>query len=119
MNEVEAVVLSRLPDRFTIAELEIAIQTLDDDGIERSISGETTRLLHWLASSNYRVSFPSSINMSERILFPSGPTESHGMEDARFVRFVGDDGVVTYFATYTAFDGHQILPQLLETSDFA
>jgi predicted GH43/DUF377 family glycosyl hydrolase len=40
------------------------------------------------------------------------------MEDARFVRFVDDDGTVTYFATYTAFDGHQILPQLLETGDF-
>jgi predicted GH43/DUF377 family glycosyl hydrolase len=40
------------------------------------------------------------------------------MEDARFVRFVDDDGVVTYYATYTAFDGHQILPQLLETDDF-
>jgi len=25
---------------------------------------------------------------------------------------------VTYFATYTAFDGRQILPQLLETTDF-
>jgi predicted GH43/DUF377 family glycosyl hydrolase len=119
MNEVEAAVMSRLRDRFTIAELEAAIQALDDDGVERSISGETTRLLHWLASSNYRVSFPSSIDISERVLFPSGPTESHGMEDARFVRFVGDDDVVTYYATYTAFDGHQILPQLLETSDFA
>jgi hypothetical protein len=32
--------------------------------------------------------------------------------------FVDDDGTVTYFATYTAFDGHQILPQLLETGDF-
>ena len=25
---------------------------------------------------------------------------------------------VTYYATYTAFDGHQILPQLIETADF-
>lgn len=119
MNEVEAAVLSRLRDRFTITELEVAIQNLEDDGFERSISGETTRLLHWLASSNYRVSFPTTIDISERVLFPSGPTESHGMEDARFVRFVDDDGVATYFATYTAFDGHQVLPQLLETSDFA
>jgi predicted GH43/DUF377 family glycosyl hydrolase len=119
MNDVEEAVLTRLRDRFSIAELEAAIQALEDDGIERSISGETTRLLHWLASSNYRVSFPTSIDISERVLFPSGPSESHGMEDARFVRFVGDDDVVTYYATYTAFDGHQILPQLLETSDFA
>ena len=39
------------------------------------------------------------------------------MEDARFVRFVDDDQVI-YYATYTAFEGHQILPQLLETVDF-
>ena len=77
-----------------MAELEAAIAALDDDGIERSISGETTRVLHWLASSNYRTSFPTSIDISERVLFPSGPTESQGMEDARFVRFVDDDGRV-------------------------
>jgi len=119
LNEVEERVLERLSERFTMAELEAAIETLDDDGIDRSMSGETTRLLHWLASSNYRVSFPSSTELSERVLFPSGPTESHGMEDARFVRFVDDDGTVTYYATYTAFDGQQILPKLIETADFA
>ncbi|MBI5087722.1 MAG: glycosidase-like protein, partial [Actinobacteria bacterium] len=118
MNGVEARVLEQLDDRFTMGQLEAAIAALDDDGIERSISGETTRLLHWLASSNYRVSFPSSVALSERVLFPSGPTESHGMEDARFVRFVDDDDTVTYFATYTAYDGQQVLPQLLETVDF-
>lgn len=118
LNEVEERVLARLSERFTMAELESAIEALDDDGIDRSISGETTRFLHWLASSNYRTAFPASTAMSERVLFPSGPTESHGMEDARFVRFVDDDGTVTYFATYTAFDGHQILPQLIETSSF-
>jgi predicted GH43/DUF377 family glycosyl hydrolase len=40
------------------------------------------------------------------------------MEDARFVRFTEDDGKVTYFATYTAFDGAQVAPQLLQTDDF-
>ncbi len=118
LNDVEARVLTRLEDEFTMAELEAAIVALEDDDIERSISGETTRVLHWLASSNYRTSFPASIDISERVLFPSGPTESHGMEDARFVRFVADDGAITYYATYTAFDGHQILPQLIETVDF-
>jgi predicted GH43/DUF377 family glycosyl hydrolase len=118
INEVQARVLARLDDRFTTADLEAAIGAIDADGIERSISGETTRLMHWLASSNYRLAFPGCVDVSERVLFPNGPTESHGMEDARFVRFVDDDGVVTYFATYTAFDGHQILPQLIETDDF-
>jgi predicted GH43/DUF377 family glycosyl hydrolase len=118
VNDVADRVLSRMGSSFTMAELEASISALDADGIERSISGETTRLLHWLAASNYRLGFPSSLEISERVLFPSGPTESRGMEDARFVRFVDDDGSVTYYATYTAFDGHQILPQLLETDDF-
>ena len=40
------------------------------------------------------------------------------MEDARFVRFTHDDGAITYYATYTAYDGFDILPQLIETHDF-
>jgi predicted GH43/DUF377 family glycosyl hydrolase len=52
------------------------------------------------------------------VLFPDSPNESRGMEDARFVRFVEDDGSVSYYATYTAYDGHGILPQLIETPDF-
>jgi predicted GH43/DUF377 family glycosyl hydrolase len=39
------------------------------------------------------------------------------MEDARFVRFTDDDGSVTYYATYTAFDGYEIVPQLIQTDD--
>ncbi|MGE3586247.1 MAG: glycoside hydrolase family 130 protein [Ilumatobacteraceae bacterium] len=118
LNDVAARVLARLPDRFTIADVEAATGLLEREGVERSISGETTRLVHWLASSSYHVSFPVSLDISERVLFPRGPAESHGMEDARFVRFVDDDGAVTFYATYTGFDGHQILPQLLETRDF-
>ena len=34
------------------------------------------------------------------------------------VRFVDDDGAVTYYGTCTAFDGFRILPQLIETTDF-
>ena len=40
------------------------------------------------------------------------------MEDARFVRFAEDDGIVTYYATYTAYNGTDITQQLLETTDF-
>jgi predicted GH43/DUF377 family glycosyl hydrolase len=70
---------------------------------------------------DYEVSFPPSTDISERVLFPHAPAESHGMEDARFVRFVDgtpNDGDQTYYATYTAFDGHAIVPHLLETADF-
>ena len=56
--------------------------------------------------------------MSERIIFPVSTNESHGIEDARFVRLVEDDGSAMYYATYTAYNGHAILPQLIETKDF-
>jgi predicted GH43/DUF377 family glycosyl hydrolase len=49
---------------------------------------------------------------------PAMAAEAHGMEDARFVRFVDDAGVATYYATYTAFDGYEIVPQLIQTDDF-
>jgi predicted GH43/DUF377 family glycosyl hydrolase len=51
------------------------------------------------------------------VLFPAGPNETRGMEDARFVRFE-DEGVVRFYATYTAYDGFEIIPQLIETEDF-
>ena len=40
------------------------------------------------------------------------------MEDARFVRFVDDDGTATYYATYTAFDGADIASSCSTTTDF-
>ncbi|HEY8043511.1 MAG TPA: hypothetical protein VIF35_04560 [Streptosporangiaceae bacterium] len=73
--------------------------------------------VRWMAASNYAVEFDDHHVLSERVLWPAGPAESHGMEDARFVRFTGAHGPV-YYATYTAFDGSQVEPHLLETRDF-
>src|SRR5690606_22542360 len=50
--------------------------------------------------------------------FPYSPAEQKGIEDARFVRFKEDDGTIRYIATYTAYDGKMILPQMVETPDF-
>ena len=118
LNDIANSVLNPLPPHFTLEELEASIQDLDRQGIDRSISAQTTRTIHWLADSNYESTFAEDSQISERVIFPAGPTESHGMEDARFVRFTNDDGSVIYYATYTAFDGFQILPQLIETPDF-
>ncbi len=118
LSDMAQSVLACVGSRFTMTELETALRVLDDRGVDRVLSAETSHVLHWLASSNYRVVFPRGVDISERVIFPSGPAESHGMEDVRMVRFVHDDGGVVYFGTYTAFDGHQILPQLLETTDF-
>jgi predicted GH43/DUF377 family glycosyl hydrolase len=78
----------------------------------------TLRCVQWLADSNYEMNFPPRYAMSERAIFPVSSNESNGIEDARFVRFVEEDGGVMYYATYTAYNGHAILPQLIETHDF-
>jgi predicted GH43/DUF377 family glycosyl hydrolase len=57
-------------------------------------------------------------DISSRIIFPYAPNEANGIEDARFVRFTEDDGTTCYYATYTAYDGNVVLPQILETRDF-
>jgi predicted GH43/DUF377 family glycosyl hydrolase len=71
-----------------------------------------------IGDSNYTIQFRPDQNISERVIFPVLKNESKGIEDARFVRFVDDNGDVTYYATYTAYDGFVILPQLIETKDF-
>ena len=71
-----------------------------------------------LARSNYEVQFEPGQELSQRILFPATPSQRNGMEDARFVRFQQDDGDHIYYATFTAYDGRTILPELVETSDF-
>lgn len=68
--------------------------------------------------STYRVEFPAATPLDGRVLLPQTRAESHGMEDVRFVRFTGGDGTVSYRATYTAYDGQHIAPQLIETRDF-
>jgi predicted GH43/DUF377 family glycosyl hydrolase len=78
----------------------------------------TLECVQWLADSNYELRFPDKLALSERILFPVSDNESNGIEDARFVRFIEEDGSVMYYATYTAYNGRAILPQLIETQDF-
>ena len=66
----------------------------------------------------YAIDFPPTSSLDERAIFPVSSNESNGIEDARFVRFVEDDGSVQYYATYTAYNGQTISPQLIETRDF-
>ncbi|MGO8928324.1 MAG: glycoside hydrolase family 130 protein [Limisphaerales bacterium] len=81
-------------------------------------TGAAARKILTLAQSNYEVQFAPDSRLSERVLFPVTPSQSNGIEDARFVRFQHDDGTQTYYATYTAYDGKMILPQFIETRDF-
>ncbi len=117
-NPVSRGVLERLSDPFSLDELMGVIGRPKRQNVPGPLKRETIEVIHWLATSNYDVAFPPSSAISERTIFPDSPTESRGIEDARFVRFVDDDGSRCYYATYTAYDGHDILPQIIETSDF-
>jgi predicted GH43/DUF377 family glycosyl hydrolase len=110
-------ICGNLPEQFIFDDLAVVLPNLDVKAAYPAAAFETIRLIHWLASSNYRLEFTNG-PLSERLIFPAGPADSHGMEDARFVKFVDDDGSSTYYATYTAYDGFQILPQLIQTNDF-
>ena len=118
LNDIADLCLKPLPERFTFEQLEAVITDVSRLGKPWLMTAKAPRTIHWLASSNYESTFAKESDISERVIFPGGPTESHGMEDARFVRFTHDDGSVVYYATYTAFDGFEILPQLIETPDF-
>ncbi|HEV7762904.1 MAG TPA: glycoside hydrolase family 130 protein [Acidimicrobiales bacterium] len=114
-----AVVLDRLGERFGVDDLEQGIQKLRAQSDTRPNAEQTIGQLHAIAASSYTSAFPTTTELSERVLWPATGVESRGMEDARFVRFVDDDGTVTYYASYTAYDGTAVTQQLIETTDFA
>jgi predicted GH43/DUF377 family glycosyl hydrolase len=118
VNELSEAVLDRLGATFTVAELGASLRDVEDRGHSHAIWFETAKIIRVLAASNYVTTFPEDSELSERVIFPAGPNETRGMEDARFVRFTGTDGRVNYYATYTAYDGFEIWPQLIETEDF-
>ncbi len=117
-DENAADVLDLLPPIFSNAELDERIDELAGQEATRRHTSRTIANLRDLARSSYHVEFPAYTDISERVLWPNAPGESHGMEDARFVRFAHDDGSISYYATYTAFDGTHIRQQLLHTTDF-
>jgi predicted GH43/DUF377 family glycosyl hydrolase len=112
-------VMNSLGPTFTRTQLHESMQRAAH---ETQLHTEDVRLamecVHWLVESNYEITFNPATPLSERVIFPVSLNESNGIEDARFVRFVDDNQSETYYATYTAYNGRYILPQLIETSDF-
>lgn len=111
-------IMDPLPDRFDYYDLKMAVQKLlkentIDDGKRIALQEMT-----WLVDSYYDLKFNEQSDITERVIFPNSPAESRGIEDARFVRFKDDDGKETIYATYTAYNGHTIIPKLLSTCDF-
>jgi predicted GH43/DUF377 family glycosyl hydrolase len=113
-------VLNKLGGSFTLDELRGSLQAEQfrrPDGMSREDQLESQGI--WLlARSNYEVQFQTDQKLSERVIFPATPSQRNGIEDARFVRFQKEDGTYTYYATFTAYDGRVVMPELVETSDF-
>jgi predicted GH43/DUF377 family glycosyl hydrolase len=111
-------VLDRLPDQFTMVALEHAVAAAHTAEPEKLHVDEACESILLLARSNYELEISRDAEASEVVIFPFSANEKQGIEDLRMVRFVDDDGEVTFYGTYTATDGARILPQLMETRDF-
>jgi predicted GH43/DUF377 family glycosyl hydrolase len=117
-GEAADYVLDRLGERFTQTALNQQFARLQASLSTRRHAKETMSLLRSIAERTYAIEFSDRTTLSERILWPSMGAEQAGMEDARFVRFIDDDGSITFYATYTGYSGSHISQQLLETTDF-
>ncbi len=113
-------VMNKLGNSFALEELRASLRAEQfrlPDGMMREDQDEAQGI--WmLARSNYEVQFHPEQDLSERIIFPAIPSQRNGIEDARFVCFQNDDGTHVYYATFTAYDGKVVMPELVKTSDF-
>ena len=118
-NKISPVfVLEKLGDSFTYGELKRAVEETKK---MHQLSPNKELIINqmmWLAQSHYEIEFSLDSAISERVIFPVSDTEKNGIEDARFVKFIEENGEVNYYATYTAYDGMYILPKLLTTKNF-
>ncbi len=113
-------VMNKVGETFALDELRAALQAEQfrlPDGMAQE-DQSTSQGIWMLARSNYEVQFRPEQELSERILFPGTPSQRNGIEDARFVCFRNEDGTCVYYATFTAYDGRVVVPELVETSDF-
>ncbi len=116
-NVTAKTIVERLSSSFTYEDLEREIAAHREE-FRDNVDMPTIETMQWLADANYEIRFDPESDLSERVIFPVSETESHGMEDARFVRFMREDGEAVYYATYTAFSGNAMVPQMIETRDF-
>lgn len=111
-------IVGDLPDHFDYYALKKSVNNILKDPDISDSKRLALEEITWLVDSYYDIKFERDSDISERVIYPISESESNGIEDARFVRFVDDDGSVKYYATYTAYNGHTILPKFLSTDEF-
>ena len=119
-NEVWQALAAELGATFCYEDLDRAMNHVrGSGGFDDAVLDRVLGSVGWLAKSNYEIQFPEALSICERVIFPVSQNEVRGIEDARFVRFIDDDGAATNYATYSAYDGQRVQTQILETKDFA
>ncbi len=120
INEISESILKMLPEEFTFGELNtlLDIHHKSYTKHEPIVIEETMNVIRNLGLSNYDIFFSEEQDISERVIYPMSPSQTNGIEDARFVRFEEDNGMHKYYATFTAYNGKRTVPELLETKDF-
>ena len=117
-GENASFVLNGLDATFTPEQLDERVRALRSRSTTRFRVSKTVTALWDIAGCSYACDLPPDVSPPEGVLWPAMRAESHGMEDARFMQFIDDDGTSTAYATYTAYDGSSISQQLLQTNDF-
>jgi len=112
---VEAI-LADLPDPFSSLALEQKIERHGHTWQDAEAFARVARLLRRTVDSEYEIRLVGSFDVEDMVLFPLSEAESRGMEDMRLVRLEEDDGALRYCGTYTAYNGDDIVPQLLEVA---
>ncbi len=117
-NDITRNIFLRLPTKFSFEKLQDRIESVKSTSLQDHTFNDTIKMIYFLARSHHERYFRPESHISERVLFPVSKEAIKGLEDARFVRFQEDNGEVDYYATYTAFNGFEILPMMLKTKDF-
>jgi predicted GH43/DUF377 family glycosyl hydrolase len=104
-----------LPESFTAAQ---AIHIINESEISSdSLMMNSIDQLKIILDTNYELESSAHLHINEKVIFPNAKAESMGIEDVRFVKFE-DEESSCYYGTYTAYNGHHIKTQLIETKDF-
>lgn len=107
--------LNILPDTFTAAH---AIYIINENEISvNPAMADSIHQFKTILDTNYELESSAHLPINEKVIFPNAKAESMGMEDVRFVKFE-DGGNTCYYGSYTAYNGHHIKTQLIETKDF-
>jgi len=117
-NDISKNIFKKLPSKFSFEELQNNIEAVKKKYPHTYALRDTVNIVYFLARSYHERHFRPESHLSERVLFPVSKEAIKGLEDARFVRFCDENGEVSYYATYTAYNGFEILPMLLITKDF-